>query len=256
MFLAVDIGNSNIVISLYAENSWKETLRFESKDDQPTLFYINGLGEILLEWGISKDDLSQVGISSVVPRLNERIIEAVKITTGLQPHMLGPKDFLSIDMHVPKVYEIGSDLVANSYAALHKYQRDCLIIDFGTALTFTVVSVHHGILGVSIAPGLKTAMHALSGNTAQLPEVWLSWPKSALGHTTEEAIKSGVLIGYYGLVNEMKNQILKEYPAVDYVIGTGGMVTVIEPLQKELSIVDKNLTMDGIRMICQAAGTP
>ena len=249
MFLAVDIGNSNIVISIYDGEHWLNTYRYESKEEQPTLYYINGLSELLLEWGVTPADIGIAAISSVVPRLNDRISEAIAVVIGQIPHILGPEDFMSVDMHVPKVYEIGSDLVANSYAAITKHETDSLIIDFGTALTFTVVTKEHGIRGVSIAPGLKTAMEALSGNTAQLPEVWLSWPESALGHSTEEAIKAGVLVGYYGLVSEMRKQILAEYPAVKTTIGTGGLVTVIDPLQEQFDIIDKNLTLDGIRLI-------
>lgn len=252
MFLAVDIGNSNIVISIHDGTDWVNTFRYESKEEQPALYYITGLSEILLEWSIAPADIAQATISSVVPRLNDRIVEAVATVTGRLPHVLGPDDFMALDMHVPKVYEIGSDLVANCYAAIKKHQTDSLIVDFGTALTFTVVTLEHGIRGVSIAPGLKTAMEALSGNTAQLPEVWLSWPDSALGHSTEEAIKAGVLVGYYGLVSEMKRRILGEYPEIKTTIGTGGLVTVIEPLQQEFDIVDKYLTLDGIRLVADA----
>ncbi len=252
MFLAVDIGNSNIVISIHDGQRWAHSFRYESKEDQPAIYYINGLREIMLEWGVTPGQISSSAISSVVPHLNAKIRESIEIVLGDPPHILGPEDFIALDMHVPKVYEIGSDLVANSYAALHKYKKDSLIIDFGTALTFTVVSRQHGIEGVSIAPGLKTAMQSLSGNTAQLPEVWLTWPLSALGQSTEEAIRSGVLIGYYGLVRELKNKILAEYPHITHVIGTGGLVSVIEPLQKEFDVVDKHLTVEGIKLIVES----
>jgi len=248
MFLAADIGNSNIVISIHDGETWTHTFRYESKDTQPTIYYINGLSEILLEWGIS-GSISKAGISSVVPGLNETIRNAIKVVTQVQPYLLSPESFLKLDMHVPKVYEIGSDLVANSYAALKKYGKDSLIIDFGTALTFTIVTEKGGIEGVSFAPGLKTAMQSLSGNTAQLPEVWLSWPERALGKSTEEAIKSGVLIGYYGLVSELKKQILNEFPKVNHIIGTGGMVEILKPLKNELNEVNQNLTVEGIRLI-------
>ena len=251
MLLAIDIGNTNIVISVYDSQQWINTFRYESKDDQPTIYYINGLSEILLEWGITPSAIEKTVISSVVPHLNDRIEKAVRATTGREPHLLGPDDFIALDMHVPKVYEIGSDLVANAYAALQTYDDDCLIIDFGTALTFTVVSRKHGIEGVTIAPGILTAMQALSGNTAQLPEVWLTWPEKALGKSTEEAIRSGVLIGYYGLVSELRRQILQQHPHVNKTIGTGGLVTVLEPLQQELDIVDRNLTLTGLRLITE-----
>ena len=249
MFLAADLGNSNIVLAIHNGESWIHTFRYESKDKQPTLYYINGLSEILLEWGISVHDIHKTGISSVVPDLNEKISDAIKYVTGKVPHTLGPEDFINLDIDVPLVYEIGSDLVANSYAALKRYDTDCLVVDFGTALTFTVVSREKGIQGVSIAPGLKTAMLSLSGNTAQLPEVWLTWPDSALGNDTESAIRAGVLVGYFGLVKEMKSRILQEYPNIKKVIGTGGLVDAISQLKSEFDETDKFLTLEGIRLI-------
>lgn len=254
MFLAVDIGNSNIVISIHDGKEWVKTFRYESKDEQPAIYYITGLHDILLEWGISPAAIERAAISSVVPRLNAKIQEVLQIITGKTPHLIRPEDFLALKMHIPKVYEIGSDLVSNSYAAIQKYKQDSLIIDFGTALTFTVASVEHGIQGVSIAPGLKTAMQSLAGNTAQLPEVWLTWPRSALGNSTEEAIRAGVLMGYYGLVSELRKQILAEYPNVKLVIGTGGLVSTIEPLQPLFHIIDKELTVEGIRLIAGELG--
>ena len=252
MFLAADIGNSNIVLALHDGESWIHSFRYESKDEEPTLYYINGLNEILLEWRISVHDIKQTGISSVVPNLNEKISDAIRYVTGKVPHTLGPEDFINLDIHVPLVYEIGSDLVANSYAALKRYDTDCLVVDFGTALTFTVVSKNKGIQGVSIAPGLKTAMLSLSGNTAQLPEVWLTWPESALGHDTESAIRAGVLVGYYGLVKEMKSRILQEFPKIKKVIGTGGLVDAISQLKNEFDETDKFLTLEGIRLIMES----
>lgn len=254
MLLAIDIGNTNIVIAVHNGKEWTNTFRYESRDDQPVIFYINGLQEILLEWGLSANDIKKTTISSVVPHLNEKIHQAVMTITGHKVHILGPDDFLNLDMHIPKVYEIGSDLVANAYAAIHKHGQDALIIDFGTALTFTVVTAEHGIEGVTIAPGLLTAMQSLAGHTAQLPEVWLKWPTSALGKSTEEAIRAGILVGYYGLVKELKQQILTEYTHITHTIGTGGLVTVLEPLQEELDIIDRELTLDGIRLLGDQVG--
>jgi len=254
MFLAVDIGNSNIVISINNGVDWKHSFRYESKDDQPTLYYINGLSEILLEWGVTSADIDSVAISSVVPHLTVKIVETIRVVTGKEPFVLGPSVFEQLAMPIPLIYEIGSDLVANSFAAVQRYDEPTLIIDFGTALTFTVVSREKGIEGVSFAPGLKTAMLSLAGNTAQLPEVWLRWPESALGHNTEEAIRAGVLIGYYGLVKELRSQILAQCPHVTRTIGTGGMVTVIEPLAECFDVVDKHITLEGIRLIYDAVG--
>lgn len=252
MFLAIDIGNSTIAFSIYRDGEWTNTFRYESKEGQPLIYYINGFNEVLLEWGILPAQITDAAMSSVVPHLNDTIVQAAQAVTGIDPHIIGPDDFYKLDMYVPKKYEIGSDLVCNSYATLQNYKKDSLIIDFGTALTFTVVTVANGIEGVTIAPGLKTAMQSLSGNTAQLPEVWLTWPEKALGHDTQEAIRSGVLIGYHGLIKELKQRILSEYPSVQHVVGTGGLVQTIQPIADAFDVINKQLTLEGVRYVANA----
>lgn len=251
MVLAIDIGNSNIVIGLYRENGWTHTFRYETKEVQPEFYYENAMRNILLEWGVAYSEVSSTVISSVVPDLNDVIVQAVKYVTGHEPLVLNPDIYKSLDMYVPRPYEIGSDLVANAYAAVHKYRTDAIVVDFGTALTFTVVSIDQGIKGVTIAPGLKTAIASLSDNTALLPTVPLEMPGSAIGTDTVSAIQSGVMWGYVGLVRELTLKIKAEL-GYDYkIIATGGLLALIEPLQSLFDVMDKMLTLDGMRLICE-----
>ncbi len=249
MTLAIDIGNSNIVIAVHDNNTWINSFRYETKETQPEFYYENALRNILLEWGISVSAVNQCVISSVVPDLNEVIKQAVYYVTGSEPLIITPEVLKQLDMIVPHPYEIGSDLVSNAYAALKLYKQNCIIVDFGTALTFTVVHSLQGITGVSIAPGLKTAVQSLSANTAQLPLVPISLPASAIGHDTESAIQSGVMWGYVGLIKELIFRIQAELENEYLVIATGGLSTILHPLESHFYATNKNLTLEGMRLI-------
>ena len=142
-------------------------------------------------------------------------------------------------------------MVCNAAYAYYTYKRTCVIVDFGTALTFTVITGEGKIVGVSIAPGLKTAVKALFSNTAQLPEVPLVMPDSAIGKNTVHAIQAGILWGYVGMVREMIYQIKKEIGQDCMVLATGGLSSILTPLQDDFDEVDKALTLNGLKIIAE-----
>lgn len=251
MFLVAEIGNTNILLAIHDGKDWKHKFRYRTKENQPPVFFEVGLRDLLLEWNVTPDDIEGVGVSSVVPEINETIIDALRANTRLEPVLLTPEIFLDLDMRVPRPYEIGSDLVSNAYAAIKKYDSDCIVVDFGTALTFNVITKNRGIEGVTISPGVETAITALSGNTSQLPVVDLELPEKVIGYDTDSAIRSGVLYGYIGLVKEIISRIKEELPSDYKVIATGGLSTVIKPLIPIFDIVDKELTIDGIRFLTE-----
>lgn len=249
MFLVADIGNSNIVIAIHNGKKWKFKHRFETKDRQPSIFYETGIRDLLLEWGIQPGEITDASISSVVPDITQTIHTAILANVRFEPLVLSPEIFIKLDIKIPKVYEIGSDIVANAYAAKHLYNRNTIIVDFGTALTFTVYNHETGIEGVTIAPGLKTIISTLSGNTAQLPEVDIKIPVSAIGKSTSTAIRAGVIFGFIGLVKEILSRIKNELGTPYHVVATGGLSSVIKELTSEFDTIDKDLTLDGIRHI-------
>ena len=157
--------------------------------------------------------------------------------------------FPKISISIDNPNEIGSDLVANAVAAFTKYHRNCVVVDFGTALTFTVVSGEGKILGVSIAPGLRTAVKALFSNTAQLPDVPLKLPESAIGKNTVHAIQAGILWGYEGLVRSMISKIRAELGGDCIAIATGGLSSILTTLEGEFIEVNRELTLNGLRII-------
>lgn len=250
MILAIDIGNSNIVIGVSTKEEWKKIWRVETNSTQSVLYYQQYLMDALLEEGIASTNIQSVVFSSVVPDLNEKFktlfehaFHQAKVT------ILNPELYIKLGLKVARPYEIGSDLVANSIAAHQFYSGNIIVIDFGTALTFTMVNHEGHILGVNIAPGLKTAIRSLSKGTAQLPEVLLEFPKSAVGSNTNHAIQAGVLIGYVGLVKHMIQEIRNELGADFKTVATGGLSNVLLPLGEIFDYKNPNLTLEGLRLL-------
>ncbi|GJM35962.1 MAG: type III pantothenate kinase [Saprospiraceae bacterium] len=251
MTLAIDIGNTNVVIGLSEGEQWPHVWRFPtlSSAEEAQLFYPTHLGDHLLEAGVGSDDIKQVIISSVVPILIAPFVELIQQFLEKEPIVLGRKVYEKLPLSIENKDEIGADLVANAMAAHRLYQRDIIVVDFGTALTFTTLNAKGALLGVAIAPGLKTAMSVLHHKTAQLPEVPLGLPDSALGRNTVHAIQSGVLIGYVGLVRNLLASIRAEVGPQYIAIATGGLSTILYPLRDDFFAVDPHLTLHGLRLI-------
>lgn len=249
MLLAIDIGNSDITLGLWVNDNWRHHWRIPSKPDQPEIFYGVKIREFFFESSLKVDSVETVVMSSVVPVLNEKIKGVIRTLFHQEPIVVGPKIYGSLPIEVLNPYEIGSDLVANAMGAFIKFKQTCIIVDFGTALTFTTVSGEGKILGVSIVPGLRTALKALTQNAAKLFDVPLEMPTSALGTNTVTAIQSGIVIGYEGLVRKMVEAIRTELNMECPAIATGGLSFVIAPLRTFFHAIDPSLTLDGLRYI-------
>jgi len=249
MLLAVDIGNTDITLGLNQQNQWTHIWRITAASNRPELFYGIKLREYFFEAGIKPALVQKIVVSSVVPGMTDRIINVVTTLFEKEPIVLGPDIYTRLPIGVLNPYEIGSDLVANALAAFIKFKRNCIVVDFGTALTFTTISDKGKILGVAIAPGLKTAIKSLSQNTAKLFDVPLEMPQSALGKNTVHAIQAGILLGYEGLVESMLKRIKAELSDTQCAtIATGGLSSIIAPLKNQFTEVDINLTLNGLKL--------
>ena len=256
MQLAIDIGNSNVVVGFYKEDNWLYIKRFPTLiEESPAWFYRVRLTDFMLENNIPISSVEKIVVSSVVPELTDVFMALSERVFQLDAIKIGPMVYPRLKLKIRNPYEIGTDLVANAAAAYQLYARNCIIIDFGTALTFTVLTAKGEILGVSIAPGLKTAISALSQKTAQLPpEVALQLPESAIGKDTVHAIQSGILIGYEGLVRHMIATIRKEVGQDYFTVATGGLSGVLTNLKEDFDAINQNLTLDGLMIIASVAG--
>jgi type III pantothenate kinase len=251
MILALDIGNSDITMGYWDGRLWKHTWRIPARTQQPELFYGVKIRDSFLESQVPLQSVGVIVMSSVVPGLTEKIQKVIRTLFNIEPIVLGPSVYGKLPIQVLNPYEIGSDLVANAMAAHMLYKGACVVCDFGTALTFTTVSAEGRILGVSIVPGLRTAIKALAQNTAKLFDIPLETPGSALGTSTITAIQSGLVIGYDGLVRSMVNAIRKELNDDCPAIATGGLSFVITSLKGFFSAIDPHLTLDGLRLVAE-----
>ena len=254
MFLAIDAGNSNVVFALFDQKSGKWTNQFRLETKTPKL--ISQLSKkvplYFLEHGIQVSQIKKIGFSSVVPEVNGIIEQFCESYFGKSPYLITAESYSNLPVKSLRPNEIGTDLMCNVVAAFSKYNQAVIIVDFGTALTFTAVSSQGEIMGVNIVPGLKTAINSLFTNTSKLPEVELKLPESALGKNTIHAIQAGVLYGYTGLVKGMIEAIEAETQLEFKIIATGGLAAILTTLEKTFDEVDRNLTLEGLRLITEA----
>jgi len=255
MLVAIDIGNSDITLGVSKDQTWSAVWRIPSEPELSQLFYSHKILDEFFENGISRDEVSSVVISSVVPELTGKIENAASTLFTAEVIVVGPSVYGSLPLRILNPYEIGSDLVCNALAAFTLLKGSCIVVDFGTALTFTTISDKGEILGVSIAPGLKTAIRSLSQNTAKLFDVPLEIPDSVLGRGTVQAIQAGVLIGYEGMVKHMLQRLKTELnnPGIP-IIATGGLSSIIPALKEEFTQINPTLTLDGLRIVGKGRG--
>lgn len=250
MTLAIDIGNSDIVWGIYRAGQWLPEWRHPSSD---YLRVEETLKAKLEETEVNLSAIEKVVLSSVVPGITPFMRDLLSRYVTREPIVMGPKLYQRLGLEIDNPWEIGSDLVANALAGYELVRGYCVVIDFGTALTFTCVSDTGYVLGVSIAPGLKTAMNALFYNTAQLPQVPLEIPPNSLGKNTAHALQSGIMLGYVGLVKELLIRFREDIGHDFKVIATGGLARFMTPLHEYFDIMDPMLTLDGLRLIAERA---
>jgi len=244
--IAIDIGNSNIVIGLNRKRKWVKIYRINTKTEINYWSFEKKIKKLIKINKINPSDVQLVSISSVVPNMTDIVKLVVNDLLCKKILFLDPEKTKSIKITIDDQSEIGSDLVANSIAARALYKSNIIIVDFGTALTFTAISNNGEIIGVSIFPGLKTAINSLYKNTAKLPKVLLGIPKKVIAKNTVESIQSGIFFGYSGLVKEILSKMKNELSGETKVIATGGMSKVISSLERYFNDIIPTLTLDGL----------
>ncbi|WP_163381945.1 type III pantothenate kinase [Cyclobacterium sp. SYSU L10401] len=251
MFLSVDAGNSNIVFGIYEEssNAWLHELRIETSKKLSILQLEKSLGVFFLEKGLDPESIREIGLSTVVPDLKPVLMRCCSNFFGRQPYILDGGSYGKLRVSTANPEEIGTDLMANITAAYDIFGQACIIVDFGTALTFSIVDDRGQVIGINIVPGLRKAVNALFTGTARLPKVSLEMPESVLGKDTVHAIQAGIFYGYTGLVKGMLSSITAETQMNFKVIATGGLSAVMQHLEGAFDLVDMQLTLKGIYQI-------
>lgn len=250
MLLTIDIGNTNIKYGIYKGKELVASFRVSSRISRTADEYGSVLVNLLDDRGIKKTDVDGIIISSVIPPLNYTICHMCEYFFGITPLMVGPgiKTGLNVKTDNPK--EVGADIIVNSVSAFGKYGGPIVVIDFGTATTFDIIDENCSLLGVVIAPGIKTSLEGLVNNTAQLPMIELDAPESVIGKNTKSSMQAGIIFGFSGLVDNIINKIKRKLNKTDLtVVATGGLGEIIAKEVKSITRVDRTLTLDGLRSI-------
>lgn len=263
MLLAIDVGNTNVAFGIFHEGRWTNHWRVRTVHDMMPDEHAVLFRSLFHDNGLQMQDIKRVVLSSVVPSLTTTLSEMLKRQTKGDLIVVGPGVRTGLRIRTDNPAEVGGDLVANAVAAHALYgshatsggypgsANNCIVVDFGTALTFTAVDKSGDLLGVAIAPGLRSAAAALASNTAQLPHVQLVPPPTAIGRNTVHSIQSGVVFGYIGLVEALIKRMRDELDGRTHVIATGGLARVIAPLTDQFTAIEPWLTLDGLRIIAE-----
>ena len=249
MLLAIDVGNTNIVVGVFDGDDLTADFRIHTDDrftgDELGLVLVDLLGHK----DLSPGQVTAVVVSSVVPTLARSIDELSHTYFRQAPMMVGPGTRTGIRIQYDDPRRVGADRIANAIAAHHLYQGPAVLVDFGTATTLDAIDANGDYLGGAIAPGIQLSHDALVNHAAMLIRVELTAPTEAIGRNTTASMQSGIVFGYVGLVEGLVARFRKEMTGSPKVIATGGLATSLAGLMPSIDIVDERLTLHGLRLI-------
>ncbi len=249
MILAIDIGNSNIVVGAIKDGEIKFISRLETNHNRLEDEYATYILGILQLYGVDKNDFEGAIISSVVPPLSAVLSHATEKLIGKTPLVLGPGVKTGLNIRTDNPSQLGSDIVANNVAALTKYGGPVIVIDMGTATTISVSDEGNTFVGCAIMPGITTSLNALTKKAALLQEISFEAPKCAIGTNTPDCMRSGVILGAASMVDGMVERFLAELGKNAKVIATGGHAKYVVPHCKSDITYDPNLLLTGLYTI-------
>jgi type III pantothenate kinase len=247
MWLVVDVGNTNTVMGIYEGkrllHRWRVASDQERTADEHTLL----LRQLCSAASLKVDKIDGIVIGSVVPALTKTFAQATKTLFGLSPLEVCAKLNMGLEIGYQDPGQIGADRLANAVAAREKFPGAVIVVDFGTATTFDVISAAGKYLGGVITPGLRTSASDLFARAARLPRfVEITVPKGIIGRNTVESIQAGLFFGTVGQVDEIVNRIQGELGERATVVATGGLAELIAPQSRTIQQVCPTLTLEGL----------
>ena len=250
MFLAIDVGNTNITIGVYHEDKLKTTFRLTTATERTSDEYGIVITDLVEKAGISTSRIQGAIIASVVPGLMHSLKNCIVKYFGVEPVVVGPGIKTGIKIDTPNPKEIGPDRIVDIVAAYEIYGGPVLVIDYGTATTYDLIYAD-GRFNVGItAPGIRISAKALWEDTAKLPEIEIAKPASILAHDTISSMQAGLMYGQIGQTEYIIDQVKKETGISDLkVIATGGLGRIISDETDKIEIYDKDLTLEGLRIL-------
>lgn len=247
--LAVDVGNTNLVLGAYDNAKLLRTWRMATVHDRTEDELAITIDGLLGQEELALEDLDALVVGSVVPPLTQAFTRLAERYLEQPAFIVGPGVKTGVRLRVDNPAEVGADRIANTLAAHRRYGGPVVIVDFGTTTNFDVVSEEGDFLGGSFAPGLEISAESLFGRASRLFRVALTPPAAAIGKNTADCLRSGIVFGYVGLVEGLLARIVAELPRTPRVIATGGLATTIAPLARGIEKVDEDLTLEGLRML-------
>lgn len=255
MLLALDVGNSNTVMGLFAGPDsetpakiiadWRITTPYRETADEIAVLF----GSLFAMRGLKPADVTGIAISSVVPPLDPTLRKLCETTFGVKPLFVEPGVKTGVPVLTDNPNEAGADRIVNCVAAYDLLRGPAIVVDLGTATTFDVVSSKGEFLGGAIAPGLGISAEALFSRAARLTRVEVKKPPKIIGTNTTDNIQIGLYYGYIGLVDGILERMLKELGPETKTIATGGLANLIAPDCKYVQRVEPMLTLNGLRLI-------
>ena len=249
MLLAIDIGNTNIVIGCIEGDRICHELRLATDLVKTSDQYWMDLKGVLALYDLPADTIEGVIISSVVPPVLNSLRTAVMKLTGKKPMVVGPGLKTGLNIAGGNPNQVGSDLVVAAVAALREYAAPLIIIDMGTATTMMAIDESKTVVGGSICPGVKLSAEVLTTRTSQLPGISLEAPKHAIGRNTIECMQSGVMLGAACMIDGMIARMEEELGRTATVVATGGISRFVLPMCRREIAYDRDLLLKGLRIL-------
>ena len=249
MILAVDIGNSNIVIGGIEGDEIRFEARLRTDTTKTSDEYCIDMKMILEVYRIPSEEIEGMIIASVVPQVLNSMKTALKKLTGVEPLVVGPGIKTGLKISIENPNQTGSDIVAAAVAALREHPAPVIIIDMSTATTMMVLDGTGALIGGSISPGIRISLDALTDRTALLPGLQLDEPKRVIGRNTIDCMRSGVMLGAACMLDGMVERMEAELGSPARVIATGNIARFVIPMCRKEIIYDKNLVLKGLTIL-------
>lgn len=250
MLLAIDVGNTNMVIAVYDEDILIEQWRLTTTVSRTRDEYAVAIRQLFALDAIDISVIDAAILSTVVPATQFPLIQCMQDTFGCTPLVVGsPECDLGMEVRIDRPQEAGADRLVNAYAARARYGNSLLVLDFGTATTFDMVDADGAYAGGVIAPGINLSMEALHRAAAKLPNVAIVKPEKVLGTSTISAMQSGLYYGYIGLIEGLVDRLRAENGAALTVIATGGLAPLFDKATDRIDHLASDLTIEGLRLL-------
>lgn len=249
MILAVDVGNTNIVIGCCKENKIEFVERLSTDPNATVLEYAISFKNVLELYGIGQENIEGAIISSVVPSVTLTIKSAIKKIVNVDSMVIGPGLKTGVNITLDNPAQLGSDLVVDAAAGIAEYPLPLIIFDMGTATTVSVIDENKNYLGGMIIPGVNVSLNAMISQTSQLPRISLEPPKRIIGKNTIECMKSGILYSTAASLDGIIDRVESELGKKATVIATGGLAGSIIPHCTKKIILDDELLLKGLIVI-------